>query len=174
MKGEVAAFSVRAQRCQCHYISTTPRTVAVLHNQLKPGHRTMSGNKIATRVAFTMCNIHNPFCAIFFINLCYIHHSLCVIFIIYFMLYSSFILCYIHHIIFAIFIIYFMLYSSFILSYIHHIIFAIFIIHFVVFTLFTPQYAFRLVQRLFQFPKWCDLVLPHSISLSFPFLKVIH
>ena len=105
MKGEVAAFSVRAQRCQCHYISTTPRTVAVLHNQLKPGHRTMSGNKIATRVAFTMCNIRNPFCAIFFINLCYIHHSLCVIFIIYFMLYSSFILCYIHHIIFAIFII---------------------------------------------------------------------
>jgi len=25
MKGEAAAFSVRAQRCQSHYFSTTPR-----------------------------------------------------------------------------------------------------------------------------------------------------
>ena len=58
-----------------------------------------------------------------------------------------------------------------ILCYIHHLFCAIFIIYFALYSLFVPQSALRLVHSLFQFPDWCDLLLPHSIStiISFPY-----
>ena len=44
MKGEAAALSVRAQRCQSHYFSSTPRTKAAVDKTSYPS--TVCGNKL--------------------------------------------------------------------------------------------------------------------------------